>query len=117
MVAALSLSLEPIQISPGEVIYREGQTDDCMYFLHEGEVELSMLMLTEAQKIEFGAHIQSDPSLMERRSNAQVPQPSTPNPKPSTSSSARSSLNPKPLTLDPKPSTSSSARSSLNPKP
>jgi len=66
-LTALSLALEPVQRAPGEVIYREGQLDDCMYFLHEGEVELSIVLLTNEQKHQLGAHIKSDPSLMDAR--------------------------------------------------
>eukprot|EP00281_Chroomonas_sp_CCMP1168_P023902 CAMPEP_0206224718 /NCGR_PEP_ID=MMETSP0047_2-20121206/7173_1 /ASSEMBLY_ACC=CAM_ASM_000192 /TAXON_ID=195065 /ORGANISM="Chroomonas mesostigmatica_cf, Strain CCMP1168" /LENGTH=885 /DNA_ID=CAMNT_0053647689 /DNA_START=105 /DNA_END=2759 /DNA_ORIENTATION=+ len=59
-LTALSLALEPMQLAPGEVIYREGQYDNCMYFLSEGEVELSMVLLSQAQKRAFGAHVQID---------------------------------------------------------
>ena len=51
------------------MIYREGQLDDCMYFLHEGEVELSILLLTADQKSRYGAYIKSDPSVTEDRSS------------------------------------------------
>uniref|UniRef100_A0A7S4U7Y4 Cyclic nucleotide-binding domain-containing protein n=1 Tax=Guillardia theta TaxID=55529 RepID=A0A7S4U7Y4_GUITH len=50
----LALVLKPIQVSPGEVLYREGQLGNCMYFLHSGEVELNMLLMTEKAKKEHG---------------------------------------------------------------
>lgn len=69
-LTALSLALEPIQRAPGEVIYREGQLDDCMYFLHNGEIQLSMALLTAAQKVEYGAHIHSNVTVAAARRGA-----------------------------------------------
>ena len=53
----LALALQPIQMAPGEHIYREGDSGDCMFFLHSGFVELSILLMTEEEKERNGVRM------------------------------------------------------------
>lgn len=53
----LALALQPVQIAPGEFIYREGDDGDSMFFLHSGNVELSLLLMTEKEKERNGVRI------------------------------------------------------------
>ena len=43
-----------MQIAPKTIIYREGELGDCMYFISNGEVTLSMLILDAETKSELG---------------------------------------------------------------
>jgi hypothetical protein len=54
---------QPCQIAPNTVIYREGELGDSMFFVSQGEVTMSMLIMDHAAKEEQGIHIISDISL------------------------------------------------------
>ena len=56
----VALALEPIQLAPNSVIYREDELADCMYFLSEGIIEMSILLLPAARKADLGLHIIPD---------------------------------------------------------
>jgi len=61
----LALALEPMQIAPKTIIYREGELGDCMYFISNGEVTMSMLLLDAHTKEELGIQIVPDAALSE----------------------------------------------------
>jgi CRP-like cAMP-binding protein len=56
----VALALEPIQLAPNSVIYREDELADCMYFLSEGTIEMSILLIPSARKADLGLHIIAD---------------------------------------------------------
>lgn len=62
-LTAMALKLEARSMAPGEVIYREGEVGDCLFFLCEGSVELSMLMMTNKARDALGAHPVHDPAV------------------------------------------------------
>ena len=59
----MTLDPKPCQIAPNTVIYREGELGDSMFFVSQGEVTMSMLIMDHASKEEQGIHIISDLSL------------------------------------------------------
>jgi hypothetical protein len=61
-ITALALELVPVQYAPGEVLYYEGGPAEAIYFMQDGEVELSILMLSNVKKEQYGSKIIPDPS-------------------------------------------------------
>jgi len=55
--------MEPMLLQPGTVIYHDGEIGDCMYFLSEGEVEFTLLMMSTQRQRELGLRIVSDPRI------------------------------------------------------
>ena len=46
----VALALEPRLVPPGEILYREGEMGDTMYFLTKGQVVLSILLISNARQ-------------------------------------------------------------------
>lgn len=70
-ITALALELESVQYAPGEVLYYEGGPGDALYFMQDGEVELSILMLSDEKKAEYGASVIPDPAISDCYENLQ----------------------------------------------
>lgn len=62
-ITELALALQPLQLPPDTVIYREDEIGDSMYFVSEGEVRLSMIMVSAQKKKELGLRVVTDTKL------------------------------------------------------
>ena len=60
VLTELALSLKPIQVPPNQIVYKEGDHGDCVYFLTKGCVESSVVMMSNKRQKELGMRVVPD---------------------------------------------------------